>query len=53
MTGVPFWMGVAVDHLYPDCQGAGRQGVGTVDPLGTDICGRCVRRWKAGRCRTT
>ncbi len=57
--GVPWWFGVYVDHLYEECParrrslpelrlgGHDRQGYGTVDPLGTDICGWCRRVWLA------
>jgi hypothetical protein len=56
------FMGPLSDHLYPDCpplqrseattgvrypgMRIGEQCLGTVDPLGTDICGLCVHRWK-------
>ena len=50
--------GVGPDHLYPDCPPlvrsvlagtdplTGGRLVGMVDPLGTDICGMCLYRWK-------
>ncbi len=45
------YLGVTVDHLYPDCPAlrllGARRTVGMVDPEGTDICGLCLRRWKA------
>ena len=54
------FMGVTVDHLYRTCPGLikamtfrkggsmlyGSKLFGTVDPLGTDVCGWCVRKWK-------
>ena len=45
----PSWRGVTVDHLYPDCPSVPKPAVrqpGFVDPLGTDICGLCLRRWR-------
>jgi hypothetical protein len=64
MPEVAGYAGLNCDHLYPDCpsiaaikhpicRGPLQPGdlvIGTVDPLGTDICGLCVRRWtgKAG-----
>jgi len=55
-----WWPGIAIDHLYETCPARRRslpelerydmptgQGWGTVDPLGTDVCGWCVRVWKA------
>lgn len=56
---VPWWFGLTTDHLYEGCPGRRRslpelrrygwdhQGLGTIDPLGTDVCGWCVRVWKA------
>ena len=41
------------DHLLPECPavrrkpGTARWGNGLVDPLGSDLCGWCVRVWKA------
>lgn len=58
-TVVPFWFGIAVDHIVENCplrtgsrerltrSGHWRQGVDLVDPDGTDICGWCLRVWKA------
>jgi hypothetical protein len=50
--------GVTCDHLYQNCPGLNRslslagerflvgvRLISTVDPLGTDICGWCVRKW--------
>lgn len=59
MARVPWWIGDGIDHLFETCPARTRslptlrkygwdvQGQGTVDPLGTDICGWCVRVWKA------
>lgn len=47
---VKAWRGVLVDHLYETCPwipGDTRPLLGEVDPAGTDICGWCVRVWKA------
>lgn len=54
-----WWFGQYVDHLFEGCpnrlrgmaelrrHGHDRMGLGTVDPLGTDICGWCRRVWVA------
>ena len=55
-----WWFGIYTDHLYENCPARRRtvmptkqriewdkQGAGTVDPLGTDICGWCRRVWIA------
>lgn len=59
MTGVPCWMGLTTDHLIETCphrarsfptlnrHGWWRQCVGLVDPDAGDLCGWCVRVWKA------
>lgn len=53
---VPAWMiglhGTPVDHLYPDCQHIRhrqdvRPTVDQVCPAGSDLCGSCLRRWRA------
>ena len=53
---VPAWMvgeaGSMVDHLDPDCQHIRRCGdvrptLDRVCPEGSDLCGTCVRRWRA------
>jgi hypothetical protein len=54
------WFGLNVDHLYEGCPARlrsipqmlvewGREGqcIDLVDPEGTDICGWCVRVWRA------
>ena len=55
----PWFIGVLDDHLYETCPGLNRsrrelQRCGwwaprhtTIDPLGGDVCGWCVRVWKA------
>jgi len=66
MTHVAF-IGVTVDHLYPDCPSltnvtrrvvlhieddglwgrrVGDPCPGEIDPLGSDVCGLCLIRWK-------
>lgn len=40
----------AGDHIYADCEvlaneGDPREGVGWLDPLGTDICDACAERY--------
>jgi hypothetical protein len=59
VSAAPAWMGINVDHLIEACphrersraelerHGMWRQCVGLVDPDGTDLCGWCVRVWKA------
>ena len=59
MAESTWWIGLSCDHLYESCPGRVRslpelrlsgwdkQGRGTVDPLGTDICGWCRRVWIA------
>ena len=58
MSAHEAWMGLTVDHLYPDCPSRTRGEMrlrawgwwqkcsDLVDPLGTDICGLCLHRWK-------
>jgi hypothetical protein len=57
------YMGAAADHLIPECPAMARSKaaesiphwkekigtvlLGTVDVDGTDLCGWCVRVWKA------
>lgn len=55
----PWWMGVTVDHLYEQCPartvslgtlkryGWNRVGRGEVDTDGGDLCGTCLRWWRA------
>jgi len=46
------WHGQTVDHLYADCGSIRKANppakpcTAQVDPLGGDICGNCLRRWK-------
>jgi len=52
-----WWAGVTVDHLYEDCPSRARAEATLrawdewdmcsegIDPLGTDVCGLCRRRW--------
>jgi hypothetical protein len=59
MAESTWWLGLTVDHLYETCPGRTRglpelrqagwdgPGRGTVDPLGTDVCGWCRRVWIA------
>lgn len=59
-TQTTAYLGTVVDHLIPTCPGLrrsmaaypddniiGKKCVDLVDPLGTDLCGWCVRVWKA------
>ena len=58
-VGAPCWMGLTCDHLIENCPnrlkaraqlefyGWWKQCVGEVDPDGGDLCGWCVRVWKA------
>lgn len=59
-TGVPWWMAPIglTDHLYPTCPGLRRslrpgvvavQGRGLLYPEAGDVCGWCVRVWRARR----
>jgi hypothetical protein len=48
----PWWRGGELngDHIYRDCEvleeeGEPREGVGWLDPLGTDICDTCAERY--------
>jgi hypothetical protein len=55
----PWWMGLTVDHLYEACPtrlrslpeleryGWATVGRDGLDPDGTDVCGWCVRVWRA------
>lgn len=47
----PWWRGSELngDHIYRDCErleeeGEPREGVGWLDPYGTDVCGACFER---------
>jgi hypothetical protein len=54
----PWYPGLTCDHLYDDCPSRQRGlpelrrydmdfvGAMGLDPLGTDVCGMCVHRWK-------
>jgi len=58
--------GVTVDHLYPYCPAllkatrstpfrhywVGKRLAVEVDPEGTDLCGWCVRVWKARQAKS-
>lgn len=58
MTEHEAYRGVGPDHLYPDCPPLVRSvaaGIDplvgsrlrfSVDPLGSDVCGMCVWRWR-------
>lgn len=55
----PWWLGLTVDHLYPNCPGRlaaipelertrfSEVGSGEIDPEGGDVCGICLRWWRA------
>jgi hypothetical protein len=57
----PWWPGLATDHLYETCparlrtlpalreSGWHRPGLGSVDPEDGDVCGWCLRVWRARR----
>jgi hypothetical protein len=36
-----------VGDQYIENAGWPRRAINNIDPLGTDVCGLCVRRWKA------
>lgn len=54
----PWFAGLTCDHLYADCPNRLRAeeslrlcgwwdvAGGGLDPLGSDVCGLCVARWK-------
>lgn len=56
---VEAWMGLSVDHLYEQCPsrvrsmprlerwGWAKKCSDLIDPLGTDVCGTCVRVWRS------
>jgi len=56
-TWEPWYPGELADHLYATCPGLNRGrrdfrpqvGRGAIDPEGSDVCGWCVRVWKARR----
>lgn len=55
----PWWMGITADHVYENCParqrgvpelqrvGWDRIGSGEINIDGTDVCGICVRWWRA------
>jgi hypothetical protein len=59
----PWWMGISVDHMYEECPARQRSepelkrtghqlvGSGWLDPEDTDVCGWCLRVWKARQLR--
>lgn len=55
MTVAQAFMGETVDHLIPECPAlvrskapdVGRPTIDLVDVDGSDLCGWCVRVWKA------
>ena len=60
-----WWKGLSSDHLYEECPALQRSerelkrhglygvGVGRLDPEGGDVCGWCVRVWRARSTRNT
>ncbi len=52
-THQPWYVGETVDHLFPTCPGLRRKelrvGRGAIHPEAGDICGWCLRVWKARR----
>lgn len=55
----PWWLGLTSDHVYEGCPGRQRSlpeldkvgwvgpGLGDLDPEGGDVCGWCLRVWRA------
>lgn len=55
----PWWIGITSDHLYETCPvlqrskpelarvGWDRAGSGEINPEGGDVCGWCLRVWRA------
>lgn len=44
----PWYRGEVGDHIYADCpeiDGQPVEGVGRLDPRGTDVCEQCLTRW--------
>jgi hypothetical protein len=58
-TVSPWWLGLTSDHVYENCPGRRRglpelakagwdgPGRGSLDPEAGDVCGWCLRVWRA------